>query len=98
MLSSIYKKYARFYMEPLKDKKVILIACASCAAVVECVAEHNTIKHIVAALLCTGCTIYGGRLAYEEACKAATGIQMGLKEGAKAVKEKATEELAKPKF
>ena len=85
-------------MEILKDKKLILIACASCAYALECVAENNTTKHIVAALLCTGCTICGGQLAYGEACKVATAIQMGMKEGAKVAREKATEEVAKPKF
>jgi hypothetical protein len=75
-----------------KEKTIILVACASCA--LECVAEHNVTKHVVASLLCAGCTIYGGYLAYSEACKAAPGIQLALKRGAKTVREKSAQELA----
>lgn len=82
-------------MELLKDKKFLLIACATCAYAVECVVENETTKHVVASFLCAGCAIYGGQLAYSEACKASSGIQLAMKKGAKAVREKVADELTK---
>jgi hypothetical protein len=75
---------------------VLGLVCLTCAAL-ENVVENNAFKHVVTALVCGACTVYGGKLTYQAASKIVEGLKSPVKEVAKIGKEKALEELKKIK-